>query len=436
MTEEATSSTQPTNPVRDTSVHLTGTDSKKQNMADQHWLAIGAENPSILTSVERAVSDGILFKVAVSIAGRQRIGLIDSGASRCYMSSETAALCELVLKSGNSALRTRRWFKSAIDAKGGQCQSVCREVHLPGRFYSYQIVERCGPGVRKSIGSHCGILSSTGKKQVMHMWTGKEWSEVQGVLLHSENNIGTVKDFVHYDVDSKKKIPDFIVMKKPQFWMYHNACTKEGKRAELKEEQNCTIQMMSKQSNSSLVSRRVKTQYQLISSKTLQKCLRREEPVFLAFVRPTNPQHEQGMTQRVKREQMKSKGPVRKAPPVAETRKKICSEAPRGIQKELNQLLEEFRDLFPEQLPKGRPPKREVEFEIKTEEGAVPPNKPPYRLSPKEHEELQAQIDDLLAQGHIRPSQSPYGAPVLFVPKKDGRWRMCIDYRSLNKQTI
>ena len=101
---------------------------------------------------------------------------------------------------------------------------------------------------------------------------------------------------------------------------------------------------------------------------------------------------------------MKSKGPVRKAPPVAETRKKICSEAPSGIRKELHQLLEEFTDLFPEQLPKGRPPKREVEFEIKTEEGAVPPNKPPYRLSPEEHEELQAQIDDLLAQGHIRPS--------------------------------
>ena len=111
------------------------------------------------------------------------------------------------------------------------------------------------------------------------------------------------------------------------------------------------------------------------------KCIRREEPVFSAFIRPTNPQHEQGMTQRVKREQMKSKGPVQKAPPVAETRKKICSEAPKGIQKELNQPLAEFKDLFPEQLPKGRPPKREVEFEIKTEDGAVPPNKPPYLLS-------------------------------------------------------
>ena len=74
--------------------------------------------------------------------------------------------------------------------------------------------------------------------------------------------------------------------------------------------------------------------------------------------------------------------------------------------KELHQLLEEFSDLFLEQLQKGRPPKREVEFEIKLEEGAVLLSRPPYHLSPKEH-------DDLLAQGHIRPSQSPYGAPVL-----------------------
>ena len=61
-------------------------------------------------------------------------------------------------------------------------------------------------------------------------------------------------------------------------------------------------------------------------------------------------------------------------------------------------------DLFVERLPKGQPLKQQVEFEIKIEEGAVPPNKTPYRWSPKEHEELQAQIDELLAQGHIRLS--------------------------------
>ena len=116
---------------------------------------------------------------------------------------------------------------------------------------------------------------------------------------------------------------------------------------------------------------------------------------------------------------MKLKGLVCKAPPIVDARNKLCSDAPKNVQKELHQLLGEFSDLFPKQLPKGWPPKREVEFEIKLEEGAFPTNKPPYRLSPKEHDELQAQIDDLLAQGHIRPSHSPYKAPVLFVPKKD-----------------
>ena len=77
-----------------------------------------------------------------------------------------------------------------------------------------------------------------------------------------------------------------------------------------------------------------------------------------------------------------------------------------------------------------------MEFTIQIEPGTEPSSRLPYRLSPKEHEELEAQINDLLAQGHIRPSQSPYSAPVLFVPKKDGRWRMCIDYRALNNQTI
>ena len=142
------------------------------------------------------------------------------------------------------------------------------------------------------------------------------------------------------------------------------------------------------------------------------------------------------MTQQWKWDQMKLKGPERRAPPIAETRNKLCSEAPRNVQKELHQLLEEFSDLFPEQLSKGRPPKQEVEFEIKLEEGAVPLNKPSYSLSPKEHDELQVQIHDLLAQGHIRPLQSPYGALVLFVSKKDECWRMCVDYRTLNKQTI
>jgi hypothetical protein len=98
--------------------------------------------------------------------------------------------------------------------------------------------------------------------------------------------------------------------------------------------------------------------------------------------------------------------------------------------------LNSFRDVFPEELPAGLPPARTVDFEIDLEPGHAPPSKAPYRLSRDELVELKKQLDDLLKKGFIEPSVSPYGAPVLFVKKKDGTMRMCIDYRMLNSITI
>jgi hypothetical protein len=99
-------------------------------------------------------------------------------------------------------------------------------------------------------------------------------------------------------------------------------------------------------------------------------------------------------------------------------------------------VLEEYQVVFPDELPKGLPPKRSIDFEIELIPGAVPPCRAPYRLSLEEREELKKQLDDLLDKGFIRPSTSQYGAPVLFVPKKDGTKRMCVDYRQLNQVTI
>ena len=98
--------------------------------------------------------------------------------------------------------------------------------------------------------------------------------------------------------------------------------------------------------------------------------------------------------------------------------------------------MEDYHDIFPSKLPYGPPPKRQLDHEIETVPGEAPPHKSPYRLSSTEMEELQRQVELLLEQEWIRPSSSPYGAPVLFVPKKDGKRRMCIDYRALNKITI
>ncbi|GKC36162.1 putative reverse transcriptase domain-containing protein, partial [Tanacetum coccineum] len=91
--------------------------------------------------------------------------------------------------------------------------------------------------------------------------------------------------------------------------------------------------------------------------------------------------------------------------------------------------------LFPEDLS-GLPPTRQVEFQIDLIPGAAPVARAPYRLAPSEMKELSDQLQELSDKGFIRPSSSPWGAPVLFVKKKDGSFRMCIDYRELNKLTV
>ncbi|GKC99775.1 putative reverse transcriptase domain-containing protein, partial [Tanacetum coccineum] len=98
-------------------------------------------------------------------------------------------------------------------------------------------------------------------------------------------------------------------------------------------------------------------------------------------------------------------------------------------------IIQEFLEVFPDDLPR-LPPARKVEFQINLVPGAAPVAQTPYRLAPAEMQELSAQLQELFDKGFIRPNSSPWGAPVLFVKKKDGSFRMCIDYRELNKLTV
>ena len=101
----------------------------------------------------------------------------------------------------------------------------------------------------------------------------------------------------------------------------------------------------------------------------------------------------------------------------------------------LQKLLEEYA-VFPEDLPDRLPPDRGVGHTIPLQPGQKPPFRPLYRLSPLEHQEVQTQVKMLLEKGWIEPSVSPFGSPILFVQRKEGSLRMCVDYRAVNQQTV
>ncbi|MCO5581251.1 hypothetical protein L7F22_035129 [Adiantum nelumboides] len=102
----------------------------------------------------------------------------------------------------------------------------------------------------------------------------------------------------------------------------------------------------------------------------------------------------------------------------------------------LRAFLDEYADCFSEALPDQLPPERPEDHNINLIPGSAAPNKPPYRVSAAQQEENMTQVNELLQIGHIQSSSSPCCSHVLLVQKKDGSWRMCIDYRALNKITV
>ena len=99
-------------------------------------------------------------------------------------------------------------------------------------------------------------------------------------------------------------------------------------------------------------------------------------------------------------------------------------------------LLQDYEDVFPEDVPQGLPPIRGIEHQIDFVPGASIPNRPAYRTNPEETKELQMQVSELMKKGYVRESMSPCAALVILVPKKDGTWRMCVDCRAINNITV
>jgi hypothetical protein len=98
-------------------------------------------------------------------------------------------------------------------------------------------------------------------------------------------------------------------------------------------------------------------------------------------------------------------------------------------------VLQQYKDVFPKEVPPGLPPKRGIEHQIDLVPGASLRNRAPYRTNPEETIEIQRQIQELINKGYVKESLSPCAVPILVVPKKDGSWRMCVDCRAINNIT-
>ena len=107
-----------------------------------------------------------------------------------------------------------------------------------------------------------------------------------------------------------------------------------------------------------------------------------------------------------------------------------------SVSTDFEDLVSEYQDIFKDELPNTLPPRRDIDFEIHLKKDEPPPVRPVIRLSPNELAELKKQLQNLLPKELIRPSSSPFGAPVFFVKRKEGDLRMVCDYRAFNKITI
>ena len=170
---------------------------------NQHWLAVGHETTKEAVSFGHCIRDGILLRVPASVNGRQLIALIDLGASRCLMSPNTAAHCDLKLEKETMYLELadRPKIQSMQKASNIKCQvgkSVCRVTLVTKLLHNVDVV--------------LGInwLSQLNpivdwQKQIVNIWAGYEWDQIKRLLLQSVHNNGTVKEFVCYSMSEKEK---------------------------------------------------------------------------------------------------------------------------------------------------------------------------------------------------------------------------------------
>ena len=250
-------------------------------MAGRHWVALG--DTDLLkekTNAGRRVRDGILFRVAVSVAGRRCVALIDSGASQSYVSPETVTLCELrcrpalvhlELADGSKIEATQQTLATSCTVGNATCSMSFTMTKLLSNVD--MVLGMDWLCTWNPVIDWC--------KQELYMWVHGQWDHVNGILLDAENKVGTVKLFDAYSGNSHA-VPDFMVMKSPQFWDY--AADQKEKEQEVSENIHECRNLQMVQDKGEMTA---KKNCQIISSKRISKLMKRGETVYFAMIRPT-----------------------------------------------------------------------------------------------------------------------------------------------------
>ena len=417
------------------------------------WEQLGLGKPA--NSSESAPSqarDGTLLRVPLRVNGHRVMALIDCGASRCYMDSKAVVKIDLVPVYEHVLLELGDGTK--VPSSG--CVPNVRFSLASQIFAQDFTVTKLMPEIDVVL----GMTWLESVNPLIHWVTHTLYFKVDGKLIPAQgqavNGIkpGTVK---HLSANNERSIPEVVnSLSAPKFWtvsgsrqQWRHVPEREPTAGDCQDDDQNSVRSTEFvnriiQTPKGRVKRRVAkaiSEREFISLKQVRKLTQQGEFCYLMMVKTNQLTTtrtkfaKMGQTQRQRKAEAMKTGPKKEFKTAAEVREQVIQQASTQVQGPLREIVQEFSDVFPEKLPKGRPPYRDVEHAIETEPDSVPPSKAPYRLGPKEMEELEIQIKELLDQRFIQPSCSPYGAPVIFVPKKDGRWRMCIDYRMLNKQT-
>ena len=321
----------------------------------------------------RTKEDGLLLVISGRVYGKDVAILVDSGATRCYIHHTTVerlglhtiadeSLLELV--DGSRCISRGKCPQVPLCLQNQTFKLQCTVAPLFGTLdliLGINWLEMCNP-----------LIDWKGHRLFLQIDGSGSW--IQGVWASNEIQPASIKTITTEDVPPSS-YSSLKILQNPTFWTYSGSQLPWRKASPSRGKAHTTEIEVKTVNNQS----KAKGDDVLVSAKRMSRLIRDGKIAYLVMVRSNS-----GETEAVKRDKMKKVGPKKNFAKINEVQQQILDGVPKEHKHDLETILKEFCDVFPEKLPTGKPPKQAIEHEIQLEDGSKPPNRPPYRLGPKE----------------------------------------------------